>query len=82
MQLNLKDWLQYVLDKVGGKLVGEITSTYGQGVVDADPDNGRFPIKLKDIAIPSAVEYLQARGLLPQSNDDDDSDVIYGDDDY
>lgn len=41
-------------------------------VADADPDNDKFPLKMRDSAQSAAFAYLRTKGLLPA--DDSDSD--------
>eukprot|EP00299_Pterocystis_sp_00344_P015831 c7922_g1_i1.p1 GENE.c7922_g1_i1~~c7922_g1_i1.p1 ORF type:complete len:790 (+),score=239.34 c7922_g1_i1:42-2372(+) len=80
-RLNVADWMQTVVQGLGGHIVGQADAAYAQAVVPADQAKGRFPIKMKDEAIAAAVKYLQEKGCFPQDNGhDSDSDVCYGDD--
>jgi hypothetical protein len=58
-----------------------MTTPRPQAIVKADPSKDIYPIKVKDLAIPAAVAYLQARGCMPTDDGNgSDSDVAYGDD--
>ena len=42
--------------------------------IDADKDAGKFPIKMRDVAVKSAVAYLVANGLFPDDSDAEESE--------
>ena len=46
----------------------------------ADPDNGKFPLKIRDEALPKSIEFLRTKGLFPDKEESSDDDVCYGDD--
>ena len=46
----------------------------------ADAEKGRFTLKLRDEALPKAIEYLRSKGLFPTKDESSDDDVCYGDD--
>lgn len=49
--------------------------------VTADPDKDKFPIKIKDVAMKAAFDFLRAKGAFPEDNgDDSDDEPCYGDD--
>mmetsp|Transcript_24138 Transcript_24138/g.69675 ORF Transcript_24138/g.69675 Transcript_24138/m.69675 type:complete len:411 (+) Transcript_24138:3-1235(+) len=77
--LRCVDWLGAVACTIGGE-ISDCSEAYGRLVVPADALGGVFPIKLKEPGIAAAVELLRQRGLLPVEDDDDD--LVYGDDDF
>ena len=80
---------QDVLSTVGGKVMmgppSPANSPDGgvvvQAVVGADPENGKYAIKDKDVAMAAAFAHLRSKGAFPEDNDDDSDDMIFGDDD-
>ena len=52
----------------------------GLHLIKADPDNDRFPLKDKDLAMAAAFAYLRERGAFPEVEDDDDDEPCFGDD--
>jgi len=78
-KIKANQWLAEVASKVGGEIVGCATEGYARATVKADPDNDKFAIKDKDVALEAAFTYLKERECFPEDNDDDD-DYCYGDD--
>jgi thiol-disulfide isomerase/thioredoxin len=52
-----------------------------RGEIMADPDAGRFPIKLRDNAIQAAYSWLTEKKLV-LAEDSDDDEMVFGDDDF
>lgn len=68
---NMKDWVQVVVESTGAKITEEGEELV-RLVAAADPDNDRFPLKMRDSAQNACFAYLRTKGLLPA--DDSDSD--------
>merc|ERR1711972_779365 len=79
--IDAVDWLKKVLDTFGGEIV-EGSNTLAKGIVKADGDKGKFPLKMKEPCITEAITYLKAKGLFPDKDDDSDDDYVFGDDDF
>eukprot|EP00958_Prasinococcus_capsulatus_P021407 scaffold2910_cov390-Prasinococcus_capsulatus_cf.AAC.22 len=81
-KVAVKEWISEVLKAVGtGQVVGEATATECYAVCKLDADKGLFPLKMKDTALQTAINYLRAKGCFPDDNsDDDDDDYAFGDD--
>jgi hypothetical protein len=75
--LNCGDWLQAVSQLIGGKVL-ESTGNFGKVVVRADV--GVYPIKVKELGITAAIQFLKEKGLF--ACEDDDDDFVFGDDDF
>ena len=51
------------------------------GEILSDAAAGKFALKVRDEALPKAIEYLRSKGLFPEAADDSsDDDICYGDD--
>jgi len=83
-KLSAKLWIEELFSKFGaGEVVGEATARKAVGIVLADGDKGRFPIKLRDEGIGFSIAFLKSKGLFPDTADDDDSEeMVFGDDDF
>lgn len=81
-KINCAEWMKAVVTSLDGKMHGNPTAGYAEGYVDADPNAGKFTIKMKDTAIAIAVAYLKERGCFPDKDDDDSDDQCFGDDDF
>jgi hypothetical protein len=90
-QCSATEWLKDVCLNVANKEVSESVQTfegvdgkYWAGVcIKQDSEKNLFPIKMRDPAISMAYNYLKARGLFPDGNDDEDDDeMVFGDDDF
>jgi len=79
-QLSCKEWLEKVLSAQGGKVVksGKMICT---GSVPANADKGIFPLKIREPMILEANNFLRAKGLFPDGDDDSD-EMVFGDDDF
>jgi len=79
-ELSSEDWIKTVI----GNFCGEVLSTAADvctARVKADGDKGIFPLKIRDSIILQANDYLRKKGLFPD-NDDDDDEMVFGDDDF
>lgn len=75
-----KDWFAAVIGSVGGAVVGETrvegpdaAGTVIKAEMKADPDNGKFPLKERDVAIAKSFEFLVSKGLVREEESDDDA---------
>jgi len=75
------DWLKATFANNGGEVLEGSTSLLAKGVIAADPEKGKFPLKIKEPSITEAINYLKAKGVFPDKDDSDD-DFIFGDDDF
>ena len=88
-KVDAVEWMTEVLAACGGTVMmsppqaadspdGGLTV---EGVVKADPENGKYAIKDKDLAMAAAFAFLRSKGAFPEDNGDDSDDMIFGDDD-
>jgi glutathione S-transferase len=70
-ELTIKEWFGHVMASVGAKPFGEQTPFIMRAQVAADPDNGKFTIKMKDVAIGASFQFLRERGLVLDESDDE-----------
>lgn len=75
------DWLKATFANNGGEVLEGSTPLLAKGVIAADPEKGKFPLKIKEPSITEAINYLKAKGVFPDKDDSDD-DFIFGDDDF
>lgn len=80
--IDAVEWLKKVLDTFGGEVVDGSTPTLAKGLIKADGDKGKFPLKMKEPCITEAIAYLKAKGLFPDKDDDSDDDFVFVDDDF
>merc|ERR1712039_198188 len=80
--IDAVDWLKKVLDTFGGEVVAGSKPTLAKGIMKADGDKGKFPLKMKEPCITEAIAYLKGKGLFPDKDDDSDDDYVFGDDDF
>merc|ERR1712087_850705 len=82
--INTKEWLEKVLALFGGEVVsvtGEGKDVKACGIVKADSDKGKFPLKMKEPCITEAIGFLKTKGLFPDKDSDSD-ELVFGDDDF
>lgn len=82
--IDTKEWLEKVLALFGGEVVS-VTSggkdVKACGIVKADSDKQKFPLKMKEPCITEAITFLKTKGLFPDKDDDSD-ELVFGDDDF
>jgi hypothetical protein len=66
------EWLNIALSVVPGQPKGEGDEKLAHAVVQANPDLGIFPLKLKDQARGAVFPVLRKKGLIKEEEDDDD----------
>jgi len=87
-KIDVAEWMRAVLEGVGGKVmmgppkpaVSPQGGSVVEAVVAAQPDEGHFPIKDKDLAMAAAFTFLRSKGAFPDDEDEDEDDVCFGDD--
>jgi|EP00161_Ancyromonas_sigmoides_P013694 hypothetical protein len=80
-KVDAKEWLQSVLDAVtGGEALADNTEQLACGIVKADKEAGKFPLKDRDVAQRASIAFLRAKDVFPAEKDDSSSDFILGDD--
>lgn len=95
---SASEWLQYVTERlletgngikdIPGVAKGLVLSypgnekTFAKATLVKDADQGLFPLKIKDAAINSAYTYLRSKGLFPEDDEDDDDEMVWGDEDF
>merc|ERR1712137_989221 len=75
------EWLKATFASNGGEVLDGSTPMLAKGVIAADPEKGKFPLKIKEPSITEAINYLKAKGVFPDQDDSDDG-MIFGDDDF
>merc|ERR1711972_168319 len=67
--IDAVDWLKKVLDTFGGEVVDGSKPTLAKGLIKADGDKGKFPLKMKEPCITEAIAYLKGKGLFPDKDE-------------
>jgi len=80
-EVSCEEWLRAVLAPQGGEVLS-VAADICTGRVKADATRGIFPLKIKEPMILESNSFLRARGLFPQVDDDDEDEILYGDDDF
>jgi len=70
--LKATEWVDTALSVVANPPKAEGTDTIAHGVVEADPDKGVFPIKLKDLCRGPTFIMLRKKGLVKDESSDDE----------
>ncbi|KAL1921562.1 uncharacterized protein VTP21DRAFT_11278 [Calcarisporiella thermophila] len=79
-KINIKEWTEHVLGLFDGKLLS-VEGDLATGEIAADPEKGKFTLKMRDEAIPASIAYLRSKGLFPEAEEEDsDDDLVFGDD--
>jgi len=80
-ELSSEDWIKAVIGNFGGKVLTTAADVC-TACVKADGDKGIFPLKIRDSIILEANNYLRKKGLFPDNDDDDEDEMVFGDDDF
>jgi hypothetical protein len=80
--LKADQWMKDLVAALGGGEILFSDATTAKCEIKNDPGKGLFVLKLKDNAITESINYLKGKGLFPDNKDDDDSDYVFGDDDF
>eukprot|EP00427_Karlodinium_veneficum_P024028 CAMPEP_0169118346 /NCGR_PEP_ID=MMETSP1015-20121227/30948_1 /TAXON_ID=342587 /ORGANISM="Karlodinium micrum, Strain CCMP2283" /LENGTH=589 /DNA_ID=CAMNT_0009181101 /DNA_START=79 /DNA_END=1848 /DNA_ORIENTATION=+ len=81
-KLRADEWMKDMVKTLGGGEILFSDATTAKVEIHNDIDKGLFVLKLKDSAITESINYLKSKGLFPDNKDDDDSDYVFGDDDF
>ncbi|KAJ1494966.1 hypothetical protein T484DRAFT_1926434 [Baffinella frigidus] len=77
-KVNASEWMKATLLVVGGEFIsGDDKVAKGVSVANGDT---RFSLKDKDLCQSASVNYLKAKGLFPQANEEEDDWVPEQDD--
>lgn len=74
-KLSVKEWAETVAKDVGLE-VNSIEGEFAKLSAKADPEGGKFPLKMRDAVIASGLALLKTKGLIPEADESDD-DVNY-----
>eukprot|EP01134_Creolimax_fragrantissima_P002787 CFRG2787T1 len=69
-----EEWINAVLESVGGKVTETIDEETIRGEALADAQNDRFPLKMRDLAIGTGFAFLREKGLVLDDESSDDCD--------
>jgi hypothetical protein len=83
-ECKANEWLQTVAKQIhaDAKIEERSTATNATIVIECSADKGLFAIKMKDAAIQGGINYLKERGLFPDKDDDEEDEMVFGDDDF
>jgi len=86
-QLKAKDWLEAILMKLevhkkGLSVREDSGDNYAQIHIQNNGETGVFCLKLRDYVIQNANVILTEKGLIPEAEDSDEDEMIFGDDDF
>jgi len=56
--------------------------TFAKVSIEKDGGKALYPLKMKDACINHGYAYLKARSLFPDGDDEDDDEMVFGDDDF
>lgn len=83
-EVTAQEWFDIVNNSCKGEVVSTTETEEGgviiRGQVKADPENNRYPIKMRDEAISISYQWLCKRQLVLAEDSSDDE--CYGDDDF
>lgn len=79
-KVKANEWMAEIMKVTKGEVMGEGNAFKAFGIIKGDKEAGRFPIKLKDEALATAIKYLKDRDCFPEDEDEDEDFECYGDD--
>ena len=79
-KINATEWVQHVLDAVTGGKIETSGAAEAIGVVAADADKGKYPIKDRDVAQKASIAFLRLKKVFPEEKDESSDDFVFGDD--
>merc|ERR1711933_704126 len=80
---NAKEWLTSILKLCGCGSVQpreDSNAGYAMVCVKNDPSNNVFCLKFRDMVIQHANGYLRQNGLIPEHEEEDEDEMVFGDD--
>merc|ERR1719191_339899 len=83
-EITAETWLKDVLKAMNAPEESYLSgnANLARATILQDKDKDLFPLKLKDEGIRQSIDYLKKKGLFPDSSDDDDDEMVFGDDDF
>jgi hypothetical protein len=71
--VKINDWVDKLITAAGGTVKErndgeEVVSV----LIEANPEDGLFPLKMRDAAQTAGFAFLKEKGLIPDDDDDDD----------
>lgn len=83
-ECKAKQWMEAIIPVIGGGAVSEASDdVYAMLTVKKDLDKNIVPLKMRDVAISAAYNFLRSKDLFPKEDDDDDDDeMVFGDEDF
>jgi len=81
-ELACEEWLDKVLSLQPGGKVTVKGKELSSGSIPTDADRGVFPLKIREGLILEANNFLRSKGLFPDGDDDEDDEMVFGDDDF
>eukprot|EP00798_Chlamydomonas_sp_ICE-L_P006506 gene6506-3144_t len=76
-KMTLKEWVIEVAAALCPATIVEMGEEFAKIECKADVEAGRFPLKMRDLAIAAGLAVLKVKGLIPEANSDSDDDVNY-----
>lgn len=76
-KVTIEEWFGCVCESIGASM-GPVGELFCNANVPADPDNDKFPLKMRDVAISAGYDYLRTKGLV--LDDDSEDDINFADD--
>eukprot|EP00284_Hemiselmis_tepida_P005575 CAMPEP_0174926286 /NCGR_PEP_ID=MMETSP1355-20121228/10979_1 /TAXON_ID=464990 /ORGANISM="Hemiselmis tepida, Strain CCMP443" /LENGTH=179 /DNA_ID=CAMNT_0016172313 /DNA_START=23 /DNA_END=562 /DNA_ORIENTATION=+ len=71
-KVNAEEWMAATLKEVGGGEIKKSSPTHCVAYVAENKETGRFVLKDKDTCQAQSVQYLKAKGLFPQADEEED----------
>lgn len=75
---SMKEWMDAIMKPVDGKVIEE-SEFFMKAEAAGNPDDGKFPLKMRDEAIGAGFLFLRQKGLILEDDDSDD-DINFADD--
>jgi len=70
--LTAIEWVETAMSVVAGTFPVEGSETLAHGVIEADPDKGIFPLKLKDLCRGPVFIMLRKRKLVKENESEEE----------
>merc|ERR1719480_707436 len=62
--IDATEWMTKVIALFQGELADGCGPLYARGIVKADGNNNKFPLKMKEPSLTEAIAYLKGKGLF------------------
>lgn len=83
--ITATEWLEDIKLQVGASKVDmreDSNPMYAMMKIENDGEKNIFCLKMRDYVIQHANAFLRKKGLVPDLDDDDEDEMIFGDDDF